>query len=197
MAEKIDCRSWLNRPTELADKESIYEAYNADRFGNAMRRWNSVEEFLASDYQDPVVMRYQLRPGRLFPLYGAIITRDQVEAMAAEWRKLGADPALIRLNEGVGSVVFQGELMRDHLFLSLRYSLVDKPMRLALEEAEQYACGLQAKHLLERYLCPNSLADLWELFDRYDDAIIEFSTFTSDVGLCPRRNTIMWEVRRN
>jgi hypothetical protein len=49
--------------------------------------------------------------------------------------------------------------------------------------------------LLDRFMDPNSRADLDALLDLYPDAAVEFSCFSVNVGIFPARNTIFWETR--
>jgi hypothetical protein len=42
---------------------------------------------------------------------------------------------------------------------------------------------------------PASYGDLQELLERFPDWVIEFATYSCEVGCIARRNTVFWEIR--
>jgi hypothetical protein len=92
-------------------------------------------------------------------------------------------------------LLLQGDLMITDKHYTLFYSQAKLPMRQALSLDGRHAFGLEALQLLKENLDPSSYEDIMELLDRYEDHIIEFSTFSRDLGDCKGRNTVIWEVR--
>ena len=140
-------------------------------------------------------MRYRGRAGG-----GRAVTHipaDAVTAKIREWAEEGIDPELITFHESMPdeSLQIQGEVARDVGGLNLSYSV---ERRQAMREAMEHpslASGLSARLILEYFLDANSREDIDMLLDLYPDAVIEFGTYERDVGLLPRRNTVIWEVR--
>jgi hypothetical protein len=54
---------------------------------------------------------------------------------------------------------------------------------------------LETRLLIRRYMDPSSQDDLEQLMELYPDAAIEFSCYPCSVGVLPRRNTLIWEIR--
>jgi len=70
------------------------------------------------------------------------------------------------------------------------------PMRQTLARGlHRHFSYVMTRYLLERYMDPSSRDDLDMLLEQYPDATVEFTCFSVNVGLFPRRNTIFWEVR--
>jgi len=69
-------------------------------------------------------------------------------------------------------------------------------MRITMANGwHQHRGPLETKMLLRRFVDPSSRDDIDALFDTYPDATIEFTSFSCNTGVLPRRNTIIWEVR--
>ena len=100
----------------------------------------------------------------------------------------GADPT---------RVIFQGELMRSHRGLEATVGLYPRmAMRPAMAAGllRPYI-GLIVHQYMKFFMDGNSYDDIMSLMDEYPESVIEFSTFDEWVGIMPRRNTIVWEVR--
>jgi hypothetical protein len=94
--------------------------------------------------------------------------------------------------------LIQGEVQRGIFGLDLYYSLiVGKPMREALAEDARSVSGLQAKVIIDYFLCPNSCEWMKVLLDRYQEPshVVEFTTLSVEWGTLPGYNTLFWEVR--
>ena len=79
--------------------------------------------------------------------------------------------------------------------LNLHYTYVKNPMNKALRISSENTQGLEAKMLLEKYLSPSSISDIYCLLDTFPESVIEFSSYRIPVGNIPGRNTVIWEVR--
>ncbi len=56
--------------------------------------------------------------------------------------------------------------------------------------------GLAARHVLRRHLNAASLADLYELLERFPRHVVELSATTTPVGMMPGRCYCVWEIRK-
>lgn len=179
----------------LATKADMYAQYRRGRFGNRLRTWATLEDYRASGYSLPVVLRYAGAGGGAWCAYN--VPPEDVDATVAQWVSEGANPKLITLNESAddSQLILQGEVMRSPSHYSLRYSTVPKPMRQALAECQHHAEGLTALMLMRSAMDAASWDELQDLLDDFDGAVIEFSVWGHDVGDAPRRNTVFWEVR--
>lgn len=172
----------------------MYALYHRGLFGNRLQTWVSLEDYYASEYTGQVVLRYKGSGGGLVAYD---VARHEVSSIVADWSLQGARPQLITLNESAPdkNIILQGEVMRSVDYFELRYSQMKAPMRTALAQAPKHANGVNALILLKTAMDPSSWDDLQELFDRFDDAVVEFSTWNHDIGNCAFRNTVFWEVR--
>lgn len=178
----------------LETKAQMYQAYHRGAFGNRLLAWPTLEAYRASGYANPIVLRYSGKSGGAWCEYN--LAPENIDAVVARWVSEGADPCKITVNESANdsALILQGEVMRSIEYLSLRYSTVPKPMRLALAECQHHVGGLQARLLLEATLDDPSMDDLNRLLDDYEGAVVEFSTWDRPVGVYTR-NTVFWEVR--
>lgn len=172
----------------------MYDLYFAGAFGNKLKTWETLTEYLESDYQGPVTIRYRVA-GAKFCRFD--MDRSEVVGQVNAWVAEGARVELMTFNEAINTddIRFQCEVQRDQFHYSLRYSLAKTHMRTALEVAPLHASGLRAVSLLRYYLDPSSYADLEVLFDTYPDSVIEMTTTVGNLGSTPNRNTVFWEVR--
>lgn len=179
-------RSWRH------GKEEMYARYHDGLFGNRLRSWTSLEEYLASGYQGLVGIRSTTAGGQC--VYN--VEPTNVPATVARV-SAGGSVHISEMAPHTQHGTISGEVMRSEFGLMLKYSTVRKPMREALEEELLLAVGLRAKLLLQQNCDFESYEQLMLLLDElYPDHIVEFSCFSTFVGLIPRRNTLIWEVRR-
>lgn len=169
----------------ILTKNDNITALNMGMFGNKLRFWTSPQTLVDSGFKGTVTVRDRQTSGLCF-------YRVNVQDAASTPVK---EPYF---NESApdSSLVLQGEVQRDHRYLTLFYSTMQAPMRTALREDGQHAYGLKAVTILKHFLWPSSYDDLWALFDVFDDHVIEFSAYRSSVGDCKNRNTVIWEVRQ-
>jgi hypothetical protein len=93
--------------------------------------------------------------------------------------------------------VMQGEICRTFRGLEGYIDVgATLPMRQAAAAGhmKNYS-GSTVRYLLDRYMDPSSIDDLYALLDLFPDATVEFTTFRVDVGVFPNRNTLFWETR--
>lgn len=88
----------------------------------------------------------------------------------------------------------KGEVMRNQFYLYMRYDQTPGLRMRAAYPTMKHMEGLRAVHLLKQHMDAPSWDMLNDLFDRYPDAMIEFSCYSRPVGHF-KLNTIFWEVR--
>lgn len=107
----------------------------------------------------------------------------------------------------------KGEVMRNAQYLYMRYDKTPgMRMRDAFDWDERtitglttipipyrrrgmaHAHGLKALHLLRHHMDAASMEMLHDIWDGYPDAIVEFSCYSTRVGVL-EHNTVFWEVR--
>ncbi|MFM9873695.1 MAG: hypothetical protein ACKVQS_09560 [Fimbriimonadaceae bacterium] len=184
-----------SRLNKITSKDEMYKLYLGGMFGNKLRTWPSLSEYYESNFTENVVLRYRGQGGGGFVAYD--LKRISVPTVVAKWVTQGAEPNRITVNESAPDdlILIQGEIMRSTDYLTLSYSTLPYPMRTALKMHRQNAKGIVALEILRFFIDPSSLYDIFMLLDKYDDAVLEFSTWDICIGDVPRRNTVVWEVR--
>lgn len=181
----------------VLSKTDFVRRFQSSEFGNRTRTWDTLDEFTAwvATHDPHERERYHLRNrvagGKTYyNLYWS-------ECFAA-WSDM-ENPSSWYVAEMVdhSRQTIQGEVYYSDTGLTLYYTDAKKPMRTALAEKAEQVSGIIARTLLRRYLCPNSYDWLQELFARYPDHVVEFSSFERrGIGTLPQYNTIFWEVRK-
>lgn len=172
----------------------MYDLYRRGLFGNRLRVWFNFQEFLDSGFVGTVGLRYRKQT------LNAPTQRmhsSEVEGALQALEHQGWDSsafAICETDEGHDRH-FYGEVAKSERYMDLTYTTVNKTSRLALKEETLHASGLKALYLLKTYMDSCSFEDIMTLQETYPDSIIEFTVYKDDLGNCPHRNTIIWEVR--
>lgn len=173
-------------------KAEFYERYQRGEFGNRPRSWPSWEELRDSGYAGRVSIR---DPRPMSPCYYGVDVRDLLEGRLPEGC---AGLAGKKFNESMPDelLTIQGQVWYD-LGLKLEYSRVPSiQFRAAVTPPNlRTATGVMARSLLTALMDPYSYDDLQTLFELYPEAVVEFSTYSANLGVMPSRNTVFWEVR--
>jgi hypothetical protein len=176
-------------PAPVLSKQDFVRRFTAGEFGNRLPTWNTVAEYLASDYQGLVHLRNRQAGG--CTLYNQ--TREQVNnryyAPGEDWYVSAMAP-----HEEYGTI--QGEVQEGVWGLELTWAPARLPMREALAQGATYSIGLQAWELLVHHMNDLSWEWLQTLLDEYRDHVVEFTCFSRCWGNTPGYNTIFWEVRK-
>ncbi len=178
---------------QIHNKSINYDLYLKGLFGNKLKSWKSVDDFLKDDFKGSVSIRYKGSIPGQFCYYNVIDVETKVKEIIAN----GGEIDRIIINESAPDeyLTIQGELTRNENGLYLFYSTLKGKMRDCMTKAVSEK-GLKVKLLLNRYLTPNSYDDIMDLLDLYPDHVIEFSTYSKCLGDCNGRNTLIWEVRK-
>jgi hypothetical protein len=179
---------------EITSKEKNYELLRNGFLGNRLRFWDSHQSLLKSDYTGTVSMRYK---GTASNFYAYEVKIKDIQKMIYEWTQKGADKNLIIFNESAPDkkLLIQGEIMHGAHGYYLFYSTEKKKMREALKTG-RHAYGLAAVQLIKMHIDPQSFNDLLVLLELFPEHVVEFSTYSIDLGNIPGRNTVIWEVRK-
>lgn len=178
---------------DLTTKASSYELYLRGIFGNKLRTWESYETLFESNYAGTVTMRYK-GGGARFTNYETEI--GDIHDITREWKEQGADISKISFNESApdSDLILQGEVKIDIYGFNLFYCTEPIKMRPAMWKAKT-AEALEARLILEHYLDGSSMDNVKDLLAKYDEHVVEFSTYSRPIGNL-KRNTIIWEVRK-
>jgi hypothetical protein len=178
----------------IPNKTLMYALFNAGKLGNTPLNYDTLEECLENVEHGLVGMRCRRVGGPCIAMKTPAELMEATESLFANgWREsdftYGESPAH-------QYQTLQGEVQRSERYLDLTYTTVQAPMRQALAKETKHASGLEAKVILEHYLDPNTYADIMELLDTYDGAVVEFTAFDRPMGgRYKHRNALIWEVR--
>ena len=182
-------------PLKITSKAQFYDLWQQGLLGNRPRAWPTLEALGKSGYTGPVTLRYR------GPAGGGVATTHvparSVPAKVAEWKSSGVDPTKLTFHESMPDekLLLQGEVTRSVGGLDLMFSTEPgQSMRDAMRQART-ASGLAARLILDAFLDANSRDDIEALLELYPDSVVEFGAYARDVGVLPRRNTVIWEVR--
>jgi hypothetical protein len=167
----------------------MYSLMQEGRFGNSLRIWKNLRDYVESEYRGPTGLRSTQVAGAFhyhLPAITAITVGQVLEKEGKHVVFSESAPDHCR--------TFQGELCEVDGILELTYSTARTHMRAALKQAS-YASGPQARLILKQFLEPASYEDILELLDVYPKHVIEFTAFDCYVGPAKGRNTCIWEVR--
>lgn len=179
---------------KITCKQQMYDLYEKGLLGNRPRIWKNLDELMAdTSYDGKVSIRYK-DPAFQYKKY--YVPKAQVPEVIA------AIPAVVNhklftFNESMpdDKLVLQGEVGYTPFGFELFYNTEKNiAMRDAMLRGKR-ATMLEARIRLQTAMDPSSYDDLWALLDTYEDAAVEFSTYSIDVGVYPHRNTVFWEVR--
>ncbi len=182
-------------PRTINNKREVYALYENGLFGNKAKTWDSYEKIVEDGWTGLVCMRSKRGMDRVSVVYN--IPLEEVPKNIKSWLEKGFRYTEISFNQNMPDkcLLVQGEVMRSEGGLCLRYTTIKKPMNLSLLEEDLKATGLRAKIILEKNLDPSSYSDMEALLESFPNSIIEFSTYSINVGCIPGRNTVFWEVR--
>jgi hypothetical protein len=179
-------------PNSVLTKLDFVRRYQAGEFGNRAPTWDTVKEFKRSGYVGLVHIRNRVAGG---PTWYDVQSKD-VEQRVAELEREGHSQLYLSGMAPTHLTKIQGEVQRSITHLDLFYSTVPKPMRAALVEGGRSASGVMARLLLNSYADQASYEWIDCLLNRYPEHVVEFSVYSVYWGTIPRRNTVIWEVRK-
>lgn len=185
----------MNSPVRT--KLDFVRRYKLGEFGNCSPTWDTIDEFMKSDYRGLVHIRNRVAGGATWydipseavdAVFYNICWTHPRRGKPEEFYFSGMAPTPLTL--------LQGEVQRTHRQLELFYSTVKKPMRDALSEKAVQVYGILAVELLHQSLNTASYEWMEYLLDKYPDHVVEFSAYDVCWGTVPGHNTCFWEIRQ-
>ena len=188
---------------QILTKRRNYELCASGAYGNRVRQWNSIEEWRASGWMEPVAMRVALPGGGGGPSKFGVLP-EQVELVAYDWMHAGIPRECIKINEMADALrILQGEYRNDIVEIDgqvhngvFYYTRETHPMPIALRKSSATTFGLRATLMIQQAMTPSSYADWQVLLERYPSHVLEVSIWENCIGDIPGRNAIVWEIRR-
>jgi hypothetical protein len=177
-------------------KQDYYRRSETLEFGNKLQVWPDFWSWRCSGYKGGIRFRSRARASGAFTL-GPPIPFDDVPSAYYKLLDEGYSESELLFCEAAlhEFTVIQGEVCRSSRGLELTWSIEPGiTVREAMTRAK-YSSGLAVKLILESRLDPVDYEDLMELLDTYPDHVVEFSVFSTDMGVLGRR-MVVWEVRR-
>lgn len=181
----------------IYSKQEMYALHEKGKLGNTLLHW-SYRDYLNSNYNGLVGLRYKGQAGQVYPEYSRPKTRDELVKLVSIWLSLGAKEDLISVNEVTYDKKFSAnlELMRseDYLYVRSHYDPNISCREAMTKDDVVTSKGLKAVFLLKSLLGEAGYIDLMDLFDLYPCGIVEMTTFNELVGQWSKPY-VVWEVR--
>jgi hypothetical protein len=180
---------------QIRTKSQMYGLLLSGAFGNTIRAWTYDEWLRESNKPSHAGFRYCSHK-----LHGPCLTGlyiGQLEIALESYEKAGWPKRDAIIGEELPNHrrIFQGEVCISERGYDLTYTTQALPMRPAMAQEQLYADGISALVLMRRFIDPQSLSEIVDLSAEHDNAVVEFTTCSIDVGMIPHRNTVIWEVR--
>jgi hypothetical protein len=196
-----------SRDDLVHNKRHNYRLWQSGAYGNRLRSWRTIGDWLSSGHSGLVTLRVLLGPGGRGTCHYDVGDPAEVAEVMGRWISRGISRDLITIDESAPKreVVLQGEYLNDvysdasgevrwgHLHHSRLSGL---HMRDALAWASEEASGLRADLLLRHHMTPASHDDWLGLVERFPGHVLEVSIYDRCLGDLPGRNALVWEVRR-
>ena len=187
-----------DRPA-LTNKGQMYAALRRGDLGNTLPLYGSTFDWLKSADSDKYPLWGIRSPKAGDPRMRLNVPRDQVADYCHN--TFADDPY------NISPMIDQWATLRAYVYespthpcgLQVTYPTQvdpDSPWRGSFAKYSHTVYGVAARALLRQHLWDNDYADLQELLDLYPGHVVELSACERSVGLIPRHNTIIWEVRR-
>lgn len=183
---------------KIHTKKQFYQLWQEGKLGNKPKTWNALDYMFSSGERLLHNKKYSIRTN----LPGSKLTYlhkspEEVENKLLEYcqnQNIVLNEFYINECPEDAKLLIQGEVFRHWEGLTVTYSCTPNlNMRQAMEKPS-VAQGLKAKYTLEKYLNQRALDMMYNLLDEYD-SIIEFSSYSYNLGFMPVNNTLIWEVR--
>ena len=178
----------------ITSKKRMYELLGAGAFGNTVKAFMSLDEWLGRDgrWDAPLWGVRSLVAGD--PRAKLDVPTGEVAGYCRQTFRDGefnitpmVDPML----------VWRGQVFRSHdgLVCEGAAGLRHLKWREVMARHAREWSGSAATALLRHTLNDNSFDDLQTLLDTYPDHVVEFTALERCFGTVPGRNSVVWEVR--
>jgi hypothetical protein len=181
----------------ITDKRQMYDLLAAGRLGNTTQQWFDLDVWQSSPEAD----RFKwwgvrtLTPGGPCRLN---CPNHEVAATALKFMDAGHRCNISIMLDRVCRVTLWCDIWDSPTGLVV-YGIEHPPeggsWRALMPTQGKHWTGTAARMLLKRHLNPNSLDDVFELFERWPGHVLELSACDRPMGVLPDRNAIHWEMR--
>lgn len=188
---------------EVLTKKDFVRRYAAGEFGNRPRTWYSPEDWWQTPELHDGSYGWSWNGPKLFHLRSKRLSNETyynltINQLLGQLTKVKGSSDDYYVSEMVNHSlnVIQGELQTVRGTLHLRYSLAPNlNMREAMVDGiAKTATNLEALAILQSQLQPQDYDWMQELRARYPGHVIEFGSFSQEVGVLQTK-LIIWEVR--
>ncbi len=180
---------------KIKNKREFKRLSKANQLGNRFRMYSTVEAAVASG----VEMFYIRGSVAQWPHMVTWIPDVYLETMVQEIEAKGAyrrDMEFVEVPHPCCYRSINAEATRDDHWLTLTYGTsLSLSLREDIDKNGVTARGLKAWQVLQQRVPLEDVEMLCEIWDRYPDSIIEFSTYLGQHLGIMRRSTVIWEVR--
>lgn len=175
----------------IKSKKQMYDLLLQNRLGNTLRTWRTPEEISGPYGCRSVVPSCQLN------LFGPLTTPIPELRRLIKSHGLDPDKQVLYCEVPPDSKrTIQGEVTRTSNGLYFFYTYKHDILRYALRDDSNHCYGLEALERLRYHLHPESFDEIFQLLDRYDDPVIEFTAYSIPVGV-NNKHHVIWEVRND
>jgi len=196
-----------NPHRRIRNKQENYALFHAGLYGNRPHTWRTYKEIVRSGWiGEEISIRdffgtERSNPQKHLPLFH--VPFSSLEETINDLLRRGVNKERMTFNESTPDhhLLLQGEIATIGGVYHLTYSRAKKPMAEALLTGPQSLVGGKVRLLLMQALDPASFLDIETCLHEFsteptkDSAVVEFSTYETNVGVIPGRNTLIWEVR--
>lgn len=188
--------SRIENPPPVLTKHDFVRRYSLGEFGNRSPTWDTIHEAIRDDlfYSGLIHIRNRVAGAETWYNVDPTMAMEKYqECLSKGWKP---DQLYFSLMAPTEKTICQGEVFQSaDRGLALYYTTVAKPMREALKENAIQVYGIRAVETLKYYVDPSSYDWLQVLLERYPSHVVEFSTYSVELGTVPGMRTIFWEVR--
>ena len=181
----------------IPDKKTFKRLSELGILGNRFEYWNSVEEVLDSGYKGGVYIRGPVAGWKwMMPWVEVSCLVDTVDLLKQRSGTTSSELQFVEVLPFGTPRSINGEMGWIEGMPTLRWGTsADLSLRHDLEQNGREVRGLKAVHKLASQVPHEDVLMLYEIWDQYPQAIIEFTTYANQhVGIF-KRKTVVWEVR--
>ena len=198
---------------QINSKSEYYALARRHLLGNTIRQWTANEFVTLYEHKDAslpktVALRGMTPASKKFQAYDLTLVEARFRVNWVRLSGLAVTTVLIDEQAPDHLSTLKGEVMRCEKYLYLRYDMTPGlRMREAMAEDDftfpvfpervrgmAHVDGIRAVELIRSKMDSIGIEMLNDIFDRFPDAIVEFSCYSKRIGWACS-NTVFWEVR--
>lgn len=177
----------------ILNKSVYYRLWREGKLGNRIRMWKTIPDIISDSYTGIFNARHCI-PASPHSLW--FLSLNDIPKFKDHCLKNNLKESDFQFNEATpdNKLLIQGEIV-ETTDLHLAYHTDQILMREAMKIAK-HTKGLIAKEILKYYCDINSYEMICGLLEEFPEHVIEFGVYDTFLGFIPRRNTIIWEIRK-